>query len=248
MDPYLLSFTYLKSIYFHIRTHTHIHTHTFSLSLPPSECSCLYFLSLSLFFFSSLSLTRSHTRSLTLTLMKVVVDGNRINLEVLDTTGQKEFQAFRDVTIGYADGFLVVFSLTDPDSFEEAKALARDTLENFNKPIVMAGNKKVRAWVLMGRDSGRRCVCARDILRVQIMKVKGLCMIIKKRKTEIGPYSYFSFHTFSALYFPLCFCLCFCLSLLSLFCLPFSFVPLCLLSLSLFPPLSLSLPFSLSPL
>lgn len=95
------------------------------------------------FFLGGLCSRRGMTSFFFWHMMQVVVDGNRINLEILDTAGQKEFQAFRDVTIGYADGFLVIFSLTNRESFEEAKALARETRDNFHKPLVMAGNKKV---------------------------------------------------------------------------------------------------------
>ena len=116
------------------------------LLLPPLSFTLAHSLSFSPFppLSHALALSLSLPSSPAFPLPQVVVDGNRINLEILDTAGQKEFQAFRDVTIGYADGFLVIFSLTDAASFEEAKTLAQETKETFNKPIVMAGNKKVR--------------------------------------------------------------------------------------------------------
>lgn len=45
--------------------------------------------------------------------------------------------------MGFADGFLVMFSLDDAKSFEDAKVLAVETKEAQRKPIIFVGNKKV---------------------------------------------------------------------------------------------------------
>lgn len=71
------------------------------------------------------------------------MDGSRIDLEIYDTTGQSEFKAFRDLTISYADGFLVIFSLCDKVSFEDAKKLALDCRDIQHKPVLFVGNKRV---------------------------------------------------------------------------------------------------------
>ncbi len=75
---------------------------------------------------------------------QVTVDGNNVRLEILDTAGQAEFSAFRDTAIGYADGFLVVFSIVDRGSFEEAKRLVQQVKDENKKPVLVAGNKLVR--------------------------------------------------------------------------------------------------------
>merc|ERR1712130_542971 len=61
-----------------------------------------------------------------------------------DTAGQEEFQALRDEWIRDGDGYLLVYSITLPHSFEELEMI-RDrilqTLDSETAPIVIAGNK-----------------------------------------------------------------------------------------------------------
>eukprot|EP00047_Mylnosiga_fluctuans_P008879 m.9191 g.9191 ORF g.9191 m.9191 type:complete len:168 (-) comp2375_c0_seq1:54-557(-) len=71
----------------------------------------------------------------------IVVEGNKVSLEILDTAGQAEFHAFRNVAMGYADGFVVVYSIVDAKSFEDAKALVHEVKEVHKKPILVVGNK-----------------------------------------------------------------------------------------------------------
>eukprot|EP00052_Salpingoeca_macrocollata_P004702 m.43039 g.43039 ORF g.43039 m.43039 type:complete len:179 (+) comp14397_c0_seq2:174-710(+) len=75
---------------------------------------------------------------------KVQVDNKKVQLEVIDTAGQEEFAGFRDVTIHYGDGFLIVYSVDEPASFEHAQKLKGkiDLIKHEKIPIVMAGNKK----------------------------------------------------------------------------------------------------------
>ncbi|KAJ2507863.1 Ras GTPase ras2, partial [Coemansia sp. RSA 2049] len=49
------------------------------------------------------------------------VDGEPCMLEILDTAGQEEYAAMRDYQIRTGDCFVIVYSITDLDSFEEAK-------------------------------------------------------------------------------------------------------------------------------
>eukprot|EP00817_Percolomonadidae_sp_ATCC50343_P003021 CAMPEP_0117423232 /NCGR_PEP_ID=MMETSP0758-20121206/3905_1 /TAXON_ID=63605 /ORGANISM="Percolomonas cosmopolitus, Strain AE-1 (ATCC 50343)" /LENGTH=235 /DNA_ID=CAMNT_0005206313 /DNA_START=180 /DNA_END=885 /DNA_ORIENTATION=+ len=72
-------------------------------------------------------------------------------LDILDTAGQEEYSAMRDDYMGKGDGFLMVYSITDNQSFYECKkiweALVRmKTPEDPNEPmpkipIVLVGNK-----------------------------------------------------------------------------------------------------------
>jgi GTPase KRas protein len=44
-------------------------------------------------------------------------------LDILDTAGQEEYSAVREQYIRTADGFLIVYSITDRSSFLEAEAI-----------------------------------------------------------------------------------------------------------------------------
>lgn len=72
------------------------------------------------------------------------VDGEEVLLEITDTAGQEEFQAMRDEWIRDGDGYLLVYSITLPNSFEELDII-RDRILQTNDcesaPIVIAGNK-----------------------------------------------------------------------------------------------------------
>uniref|UniRef100_T1JY24 GTP-binding protein Rhes n=1 Tax=Tetranychus urticae TaxID=32264 RepID=T1JY24_TETUR len=65
-------------------------------------------------------------------------------LDILDTSGSHEFPVMKKLAIESADAFLLVFSLTDSESFEEVRRL-RDEIIATKKfklpPIVVAANK-----------------------------------------------------------------------------------------------------------
>ena len=44
-------------------------------------------------------------------------------LDILDTAGQEEYSSVREQYITTADGFLIVYSITDRSSFLEAEAI-----------------------------------------------------------------------------------------------------------------------------
>ncbi|KAJ1668040.1 RAS1 protein [Coemansia sp. RSA 1646] len=72
------------------------------------------------------------------------VDGETCTLEILDTAGQEEYAAMRDYQIRSGDCFVIVYSINDLDSFEEAKIIARripEIKETDHVPMVLVGNK-----------------------------------------------------------------------------------------------------------
>jgi len=75
----------------------------------------------------------------------VHVDGHSVKLEVVDTAGQDEFTQFRDASLRYGDGFFVVYSINDPQSWDEAKGLAvkcaRYKEAEPTPPVIVVGNK-----------------------------------------------------------------------------------------------------------
>lgn len=65
-------------------------------------------------------------------------------LDILDTAGQEEYSALRDAYIRTGDGFLIVYSVTDRHSFQEAESIYYFLLKILNKetvPAVLCGNK-----------------------------------------------------------------------------------------------------------
>lgn len=54
-----------------------------------------------------------HLRSL-----QVVLDGEEVQIDILDTAGQEDYAAIRDNYFRSGEGFLCVFSITDDESFQ----------------------------------------------------------------------------------------------------------------------------------
>lgn len=49
--------------------------------------------------------------------MQVVLDGEEVQIDILDTAGQEDYAAIRDNYFRSGEGFLCVFSITDDESF-----------------------------------------------------------------------------------------------------------------------------------
>eukprot|EP01120_Amphizonella_sp_Union-15-10_P015701 TRINITY_DN8122_c0_g2_i1.p1 TRINITY_DN8122_c0_g2~~TRINITY_DN8122_c0_g2_i1.p1 ORF type:complete len:143 (-),score=11.19 TRINITY_DN8122_c0_g2_i1:256-642(-) len=75
---------------------------------------------------------------------QINVDSTTVSLEILDTAGQEEYSAMRDQYIQAGQGFLIVYAVNNPKSFQklnifrEAIFQVKDA-ESF--PIVLVGNK-----------------------------------------------------------------------------------------------------------
>mmetsp|Transcript_12280 Transcript_12280/g.13580 ORF Transcript_12280/g.13580 Transcript_12280/m.13580 type:complete len:194 (-) Transcript_12280:44-625(-) len=74
----------------------------------------------------------------------VDLDGTPVVLDILDTAGQEEYSFLRDQYYKHGDGFLLVYSIIDQNSFTEITRF-RDAIVRANDsddvPIVIAGNK-----------------------------------------------------------------------------------------------------------
>ncbi|KAK7011326.1 ras-related protein M-Ras [Biomphalaria glabrata] len=72
------------------------------------------------------------------------IDGEWCILDVLDTAGQEEFSAMREQYMRKGDGFLLVYSVTDRQSFENISNFHTQILrvkDRDNFPMIMAANK-----------------------------------------------------------------------------------------------------------
>eukprot|EP01103_Thecamoeba_quadrilineata_P000951 TRINITY_DN10841_c0_g1_i1.p1 TRINITY_DN10841_c0_g1~~TRINITY_DN10841_c0_g1_i1.p1 ORF type:complete len:188 (-),score=32.32 TRINITY_DN10841_c0_g1_i1:146-709(-) len=76
---------------------------------------------------------------------QLTVDGNPCMLDLLDTAGQEELSAMRDQYVRTGKGFIIVYSITSRNSWEEALTMRAKILEVKDAdefPMVVCGNKK----------------------------------------------------------------------------------------------------------
>merc|ERR1712232_1429091 len=73
---------------------------------------------------------------------QVVIDGQPCLLAILDTAGQEEFTALRDQWIRDCEGFIIIYSITGRNSFNQVTAFRNQVLkDNDTIPLMLVGNK-----------------------------------------------------------------------------------------------------------
>lgn len=73
-----------------------------------------------------------------------MIDEEVALLDVLDTAGQEEYSAMREQYMRTGEGFLLVYSITSRQSFEEIMTFQQQILRVKDKdyfPIIVVGNK-----------------------------------------------------------------------------------------------------------
>lgn len=73
-----------------------------------------------------------------------MIDEEVALLDVLDTAGQEEYSAMREQYMRTGEGFLLVYSITSRQSFEEIVTFQQQILRVKDKdyfPIIVVGNK-----------------------------------------------------------------------------------------------------------
>lgn len=76
---------------------------------------------------------------------KVVLDGEEVQIDILDTAGQEDYAAIRDNYFRSGEGFLCVFSITEDDSFQSTQEFREQILRvkggDESIPFILVGNK-----------------------------------------------------------------------------------------------------------
>lgn len=107
-------------------------------------------------------LIKAHVRVLDSYRKQCVIDDEVALLDVLDTAGQEEYSAMREQYMRTGEGFLLVYSITSRQSFEEIMTYQQQILRVKDKdyfPIIVVGNKcdleKDRAVTQQGMIASR---------------------------------------------------------------------------------------------
>ena len=83
-----------------------------------------------------------------------MIDEEVALLDVLDTAGQEEYSAMREQYMRTGEGFLLVYSITDRQSFEEIMTFQQQILRVKDKdyfPMIVVGNKPEQSPLRMFR-------------------------------------------------------------------------------------------------
>jgi len=75
---------------------------------------------------------------------KITLDGEEMQLDILDTAGQEEYAAMRDNYYRTGEGFMCVYAINSKDSFEAVSDFRTQILritDSANIPILLVGNK-----------------------------------------------------------------------------------------------------------
>ncbi|GMM31814.1 Ras family GTPase [Martiniozyma asiatica (nom. inval.)] len=74
------------------------------------------------------------------------INGEQVSLDILDTAGQEEYSSMRDMYMKTGEGFILVFSLTDRQTFDEIATFYRQIMRVKGEqvdfvPMMLVGNK-----------------------------------------------------------------------------------------------------------
>lgn len=74
---------------------------------------------------------------------KLNIDGNRVNLSIWDTAGQEKFHALGPIYYRSSNGAVLVYDITDEDSFQKVKSWVKELRKMLGTDIclVIVGNK-----------------------------------------------------------------------------------------------------------
>ena len=72
------------------------------------------------------------------------INDEKVEIEIIDTAGQDDYQNFFDTWVQYSDGFLLIFAINDLSTFDIVKKRYNKiiTMKGNQIPIILIGNKK----------------------------------------------------------------------------------------------------------
>ena len=72
------------------------------------------------------------------------INNEKVEVEIIDTAGQDDYQNFFDTWVQYSDGFLLIFAINDSSTFDIVKKRYNKiiTMKGNQIPIILIGNKK----------------------------------------------------------------------------------------------------------
>ena len=72
-----------------------------------------------------------------------IINYEKLNLEILDTAGEKNYQNMFNSWVNKGDGFILVFAINDKESFDYIKNIKNkiNEIKGENIPIILIGNK-----------------------------------------------------------------------------------------------------------
>ena len=72
-----------------------------------------------------------------------IINYEKLNLEILDTAGEKDYQNMFNSWVNKGDGFILVFAINDKESFDYLKNIKNkiNEIKGENIPIILVGNK-----------------------------------------------------------------------------------------------------------
>lgn len=76
--------------------------------------------------------------------INTTIDEHNCRLEILDTAGQDDYQSMLDTWINFAEGFVLVYSIDDRESFESLKDKYERVVKNKSDDVysvIIVGNK-----------------------------------------------------------------------------------------------------------
>jgi GTPase KRas protein len=98
----------------------------------------------------------------------VDVNGEDVRVDIIDTAGQDDFSGLKSQWYQSVDSFIIVYSVTDPDSVEIAEDIYKEACESCRLdsiPCVVAGNKadlsgpKTMASEERGKEFAKKIRC-----------------------------------------------------------------------------------------
>jgi Ras-related protein Rab-21 len=75
---------------------------------------------------------------------QLTLDGSRINLAIWDTAGQERFHALGPIYYRDADAALLVFDITDVESFDKVKSWVKELRKMVRTPLANRAHRSMR--------------------------------------------------------------------------------------------------------